>query len=272
MWFKECKLVQQLLNILWERITYFWNHIFSKMWCIAAFGQTFSCRMKFIAIKISFYFKILICRLTFIRPIYTQWFSFFFVQGSAGGAQAKRPRLEHTDENISTTPPLSTGKGHSLLFVFAYLYDLYSYVSFSIQANPVIYDNLILILMARLFEMIIYQLFYQNVIFCFTRSWKPRANNEIWWIIKVSTHSKTLIHFCWKFIHSKAVYWWFLQIQICGKMRVLFIFQIIDYAWILIMLFDLCLKVMNKILLAADFSFAKLFLVLDNKISILNHK
>ena len=83
-------------------------------------------------------------------------------------------------------------------------------------------------------------IFWPNVIFYFTRSWKPNANNQICWITKVSTHSKTLIQFCWKFIYFKDVYWWFLKIWICDKMRALFIFQIIDYAWILIMLFDLC--------------------------------
>ena len=83
-------------------------------------------------------------------------------------------------------------------------------------------------------------IFWPNVIFYFTRSWKPNANNQICWITKVSTHSKTLIQFCWKFIYFKVVYWWFLKIWICDKMRALFIFQIIDYAWISIMLFDLC--------------------------------
>ena len=83
-------------------------------------------------------------------------------------------------------------------------------------------------------------IFWLNVIFYFTRSWKPNANNQICWITKVSTHSKTLIQFCWKFIYFKDVYWWFLKIWICDKMRALFIFQIIDYAWISIMLFDLC--------------------------------
>ena len=83
-------------------------------------------------------------------------------------------------------------------------------------------------------------IFWPNVIFYFTRSWKPNANNQICWITKVSTHSKTLIQFCWKFIYFKDVYWWFLKIWICDKMRALFIFQIIDYAWISIMLFDLC--------------------------------
>ena len=54
-------------------------------------------------------------------------------------------------------------------------------------------------------------------------------------------HILKLCHFCWKFIHFKAVYWWFLQIQICEKMRVLIIFKIIDYAvWFV-------LKFMNKI-------------------------
>ena len=85
-------------------------------------------------------------------------------------------------------------------------------------------------------------IFWPNVIFYYTRSWKPNANNQICWITKVSTHSKTLIQFCWKFIYFKDVYWWFLKIWICDKMRALFIFQIIDYAWISIMLFDLCWK------------------------------
>ena len=73
-------------------------------------------------------------------------------------------------------------------------------------------------------------------------SWKSSANNRICCIMKLLTHSKTLIHFCYKFTHLKTVYWWFLQIQICEQMRALFIFQIIDYAWISIMLFDLCWK------------------------------
>ena len=85
-------------------------------------------------------------------------------------------------------------------------------------------------------------IFWPNVIFYYTRSWKPNANNQICWITKVSTHSKTLIQFCWKFIYFKDVYWWFLKIWICDKMRAPFIFQIIDYAWISIMLFDLCWK------------------------------
>ena len=34
---------------------------------------------------------------------------------------------------------------------------------------------------------------------------KPSANSQVCWIIKVSTHSKTLSHLCWKFIHYKAV-------------------------------------------------------------------
>ena len=85
-------------------------------------------------------------------------------------------------------------------------------------------------------------IFWPNVIFYYTRSWKPNANNQICWITKVSTHSKTLIQFCWKFIYFKDVYWWCLKIWICDKMRALFIFQIIDYAWISIMLFDLCWK------------------------------
>ena len=55
-------------------------------------------------------------------------------------------------------------------------------------------------------------------------------------------------------------------------MRALCIFQIIDYAWILIMLFDFVLEVINKILLMADVSFAQLFSVLENIISILNYK
>ena len=75
-------------------------------------------------------------------------------------------------------------------------------------------------------------IFWPNVIFYYTRSWKPNANNQICWITKVSTRSKTLIQFCWKFIYFKDVYWWFLKIWICDKMRALFIFQIIDYAWI----------------------------------------
>ena len=73
-------------------------------------------------------------------------------------------------------------------------------------------------------------IFWPNVIFYYTRSWKHNANNQICWITKVSTHSKTLIQFCWKFIYFKDVYWWFLKIWICDKMRALFIFQIIDYA------------------------------------------
>ena len=49
-------------------------------------------------------------------------------------------------------------------------------------------------------------------------------------------------------------------------------FKIIDYAWISIMLFDFVLKVINKILLIADVSFAELFSVVNNDISILNQK
>ena len=37
------------------------------------------------------------------------------------------------------------------------------------------------------------------------KSWKLVANNQIYQFIKVSTHSKTLSQFCWKFIHLKAV-------------------------------------------------------------------
>ena len=58
----------------------------------------------------------------------------------------------------------------------------------------------------RLFEITIYLFFDQNVIFYVTRSWKPSANNQICWIIKVSTNSKTLSHFCRTFIHLKAVF------------------------------------------------------------------
>ena len=53
----------------------------------------------------------------------------------------------------------------------------------------------------RLLETIICYFFDQNVIFYFTISWKPSANNEIWWIIKVLTTLKTFSHFCWNFIH-----------------------------------------------------------------------
>ena len=73
------------------------------------------------------------------------------------------------------------------------------------------------------------------VIFNFAWSWA-------YWIIKHLTQSETWNHFCWKFIHFEPVCWWFLTIQIFEKMRALFIFQIIDYVWILIMLFDLCWK------------------------------
>ena len=41
---------------------------------------------------------------------------------------------------------------------------------------------------------------------------EPSENNKKCWIIKVSSHSAKPIHFC------------------CDKIRVLFIFQIIDYA------------------------------------------
>ena len=44
----------------------------------------------------------------------------------------------------------------------------------------------------RLYETNIYWFFDQNVIFYFTISWKPSANNKLCWIMKVSTHSKTL--------------------------------------------------------------------------------
>ena len=47
--------------------------------------------------------------------------------------------------------------------------------------------------------------FDKNVIFHFPRSWKPSASNQIYWIIKVSNHSRTFGHFCWKFIHFKAI-------------------------------------------------------------------
>ena len=99
-------------------------------------------------------------------------------------------------------------------------------------------------------------IFWPNVIFYYTRSWKPNANNQICWITKVSTHSKTLIQFCWKFIYFKDVYWWFLKIWICDKMRALFIFKIIDYAWIFDYVVWFVLKVINKILLMAGVSFA----------------
>ena len=45
---------------------------------------------------------------------------------------------------------------------------------------------------------------WPNVIFHYTRSWKPTANNQICWITKVSTHSKTLIQFCWKLFTLKT--------------------------------------------------------------------
>ena len=99
---------------------------------------------------------------------------------------------------------------------------------------------------SRLFETIINWFFDKNVTFYFTKCRKPNAYNQIRWIIKVSTHSKTLSHFCYKFIHLKpfkAVYWWFWHIKISYKMRALFIiFQIIDHAWIWIMLFNLWWK------------------------------
>ena len=57
----------------------------------------------------------------------------------------------------------------------------------------------------RLFETIIYWFVHKNVMFFFTKCWKPGANNQICWITKVSTHSKTFGHFCWKVIHFKAV-------------------------------------------------------------------
>ena len=57
----------------------------------------------------------------------------------------------------------------------------------------------------RLFETIIYCFFHKNVIFYFTKRSKLGENNQICWITKVSTHSKTLSHFCWKVIHFKAV-------------------------------------------------------------------
>ena len=66
-------------------------------------------------------------------------------------------------------------------------------------------------------------------IFYFTGSGKPSANNQKCRIVKVSSDSAKLSHFCWKFIYFKAVesYLWFLQIQTWDKMRALFIFQII---------------------------------------------
>ena len=95
----------------------------------------------------------------------------------------------------------------------------------------------------RLFETIIILLFFdQNAIFYLTRSWKSSANNQICCIIKLLTHSGTLTHFCWKFVHLKKKVWWFLKNQFCEKMRPLFIFQTIDYAYTSIMLFDLCWK------------------------------
>ena len=51
-----------------------------------------------------------------------------------------------------------------------------------------------------------YLLFFdKNVIFYFAKRWKPSANNQICWIINVSTYSKTLSHFCSKFINFKAI-------------------------------------------------------------------
>ena len=70
---------------------------------------------------------------------------------------------------------------------------------------------------SRLFEMIIYWLLTKLSYFYFTKGWKPSANNQICWIIKFSTHSKTFSHFCWKIVHCKAIYWLFSQIQICQK-------------------------------------------------------
>ena len=48
-------------------------------------------------------------------------------------------------------------------------------------------------------------IFHKNIIIYFTKRWQPSANNQIRWIILVSTNFKTFSHFCWKFIHLKAV-------------------------------------------------------------------
>ena len=100
-------------------------------------------------------------------------------------------------------------------------------------------------------------IFWPNVIFYFTRSWKPNANiNQICWITKVSTHSKTLIQFSWKFIYFKDVYWWFFKNldlwQNEGAIHIsnYWLCLNVDYVvWFV-------LKLINKILLMAGVSFA----------------
>ena len=59
-------------------------------------------------------------------------------------------------------------------------------------------------------------------------------------------HSKTLSQFCWKLIHLKAFKSCLLVIftnsDLWQNEGAIHNFKIIDYAWISIMLFDLCWK------------------------------
>ena len=50
--------------------------------------------------------------------------------------------------------------------------------------------------------------------------------------------SWNLIHFCCKISEFKPIYWYFLSIYICAKMRALNKIQIIDHDWLSIMLYD----------------------------------
>ena len=112
---------------------------------------------------------------------------------------------------------------------------IYYGLSKSIQQNPAICIPIILIgilfdcdraTISRLFQTIIYWFFDKNITFNFTKRWISRANTQICWINKLSTHSKILSHFCQKLYTVKpykAVYWWFWRIQIVDKIRALFI-------------------------------------------------
>ena len=70
---------------------------------------------------------------------------FLFV--CSAGVPAKRPRLAHTDEHISTASLHSTGKRQCLVFlILAYLYELHPYASFTIETSPIINVDFQLIL------------------------------------------------------------------------------------------------------------------------------
>ena len=113
----------------------------------------------------------------------------------------------------------------------------------------------------RLFETIIYWVFYQNVIFYFTRNWNPSANNKIWWIFKVLAHSKTLSHFFDSLFTLKLIigdFYKFRSVAKCGRYSFvkLWLCLNIDYVvWFV----SHSLKLINKILLMVDVSFEYFF-------------